>query len=1739
MHNMLNQFYKYLSDELIQYLTTTSFKRGDRFYLQFDNTNQVQEFYKVLSESDFAQQFQYKHEQGSLYNTFSIKLSDGMNVVVAATSEKVTPDFLVTLRNQVGEQKGVWANTALLSICHETLDSIRGGSSDLQKEGMPFNVKTILMTLKEKIESSNELKKVDKEVLSFHLSKKLDEAFVHSSLWDYEEVLGFLNEGQIQADEYARLGLFYDATLDQYTPSQMKKRLEENYGLFEKVQHIHEYENLDSQLEKYFSEEGVRALRKESWVKEEYGVVKIWSQGVIGPQLLYLESSKKQTKEHLTYWEKPHKETKAGERKRHIIVFNPKREREVNLTFEFNDRLKKEYIHKKSEKFCSVSGKKLMVALPSEETLTDFYQIVYTHNNESKSKYEFNIAIVDCEPSFLHSIQTIYEVNVRSQALILNKKDEDIIFGNESNEIEEIFVEEENEHIQPKTNTFKVSSSSSAWDDDTLKFSIQTSTINLRIIVKEEGMRITPITGNRVWKLKREHQASFEYNSETNKLKQSTREFSAREDFKNFLIDEIAWIEKDCLYAKREVTGLEKQNLKVQQEVLTAYKNLLSYYKSKKQLPSLSYMDSTLHLLSVEYVRAFINAVAEIPENTILAEEQKNIFKLGSIYEQNKILFTPLHPLNVAYQLQIQDELKNQQVDMHILDRLHPNNLLPYIYGEGSELYRPITQKDAPEWIIYEPYNQVAIGESNAFLSNVIEEKLTQFIEHFQYLFIKQSKSPIQINVINVNNDEEVVKGLINFIKKQLDKRGPADIVPIEVALYMERNIISSFERFSDLETVEEFEEVFGISLATKKLDASDVLRFIRENILYYRPLKHSEYGYAHISFYKMKSNDLPARNAMEEIESGTSLDGLLSSLSFLKTTNDYRRGFGLKGKKDNQNSLMQVSKYLNELASNLESGGTNPYRKNETIVTRTANYDEQILEKLYDSSYWVTFIEPNVDLNFFQTASRKLLVIHYSDQYSSSTQYDAITVTDKSSQYKLIIEQYLAGKELSINDKQIETAIHSFNSLNGEWLLRIIGSKGQFSREKLSIISAIKYIISTLDHEKILWIPISLEEILRIAGAVKLTKSEGVFSAKNLNVKGMHSDDLLLIGVETDNNEIFVHYYPVEVKIGYNQDSTIAKAKEQINKTHKLFSTQLSKVDEDGEFLFKNKFFRNFFVQLLIANAQKFISSKIWPEKNYEKVEELKESLLNDKYEFSNEINQWIGKGAVLSFKKEQTWRSVKLEEDILLVDLTEEDGYQGVMTEIQTLKENIINGKTDIRVENLLAYNYKTSKPSVNFEYSSNVKPQIIVAEKNESRIADNRSAVAVVEDISTEKKVATIDSVPEKNNNQIEDLTSVVNVPKDLKDIRVLLGTVEGSTKDVYWEYGHPELANRHILISGKSGQGKSYFIQCLLLELAQSGISNIIFDYTDGFKNSKLEPEFKEKLGDKLEQFFVVRDGFPINPFKRNQKELDENLYIDEDNTDIAERIKAVFSSIYRDLGIQQQNAIYEAVLNGLDKYQDEMNLERLIMELEEDGSGPAKTARSQIKPLIDKNPFNSKETYNWSELLGDKGKVFIVQLTGYNREVQMMITEFILWDMWNHQLNHGDKSRPLPVILDEAQNLDHREYSPSAKILTEGRKFGWSGWYATQSLRGQFSTDEISRLQNASQKIYFMPPENEISAIASNLSQDSTVRKEWEKKLSTLKKGQCVVYGPMLQPDGTLKQVQPVVINISSLNGRLN
>ncbi|WHY94710.1 DNA phosphorothioation-dependent restriction protein DptH [Neobacillus cucumis] len=1706
---MLNQFYKYLSEKLIKFFSGQSFNGGERFYLQFDEENQVEKFYHVLRETAKSEDFQYQHEFGSPYLTYAIRILD-IKVVVAATINNVTPDFLVTLRNKVVEQNGDWKRTVLLSVCHETLDSIRGGSSDLQKEGMPFHVKSITKTLKEEIENSN-LSRAEKEVVNFFLKNKEEDMVLQPALWDFAEVLALIYQGNIKEKDYSNLGLFYDDNLNQFKPAQMRKRLEENNELFEKIQHFHQYDNLNQQLEKLFDDKGVSRLKKDNWKEEKYTFVKeSHEKNSKNPPLGYLEATKKFTEEGLQFWEKAQLETNAGQRKRHIIVFNPERLELINFNFQFDDNLKKEFIHKKSANFCRTSGKKLKVEIPHSSGEITFKQVVYIHNNEARSRYEFNIAIVECELGDLKGIQTFYQVSHKDKRIVIQNDGEPIILGSNLKNFEEVLVENEDSDIEITNQGLgkEISFSSPAWSDDNLKCSISINGFIIPITIKDRAIRSSVVSPIKIWTQKREKQSHF--NFENGRLKQESSDFYPKEEFKLFLEYEKLWIQSGFKHAKTSINGLEAIDVDIPKEVEVAYDNLISYYRSENLLPSLAFLNEKLTELSSIYIKAFNKAILNIQENTILSKEQKNLFNLGMLQDSNQIMLTPVHPLNIAYQLAINNELGIEMVENHILNRLHPNNLLPYLYGKDDELYKPIIHQNAQEWIIFQPITKVSIGESNVFLANVIQQKLRQFIEHFNYLFLQGSESPIRINVVQINNDEEVFKGLFNFIKWQVEKYGPNKVIPIEVALYQSSEIISAFEAFSMYDDFEIIESKFGISLETKGLDPVDMLRIVRETIRYYKLMDTGKYEYAHISFYKMISRDGKANDNMDEIETGINLEGILSSVTSITARKDYRTGFGTKNIPDENILLIETAKNLNELASNLENCGRSPYHKKQSIVTMASSFNEQILEGLYDSSYWVTFIDPSVGIDFFQQSNRNLLIIHYSDQYTSSNQYDSITVTDKAQQYRHVIQHYLRDNNVPANVDKIDNAIRAFNCINGEWLLRIIGSKGQFTREKLSIISAIKYTMSYFYHPNILWVPVSLEEILRIAGAVNLTKSEGIFSAKNLGVRGVHSDDLLLLGLEiTEADEIFIHYYPVEVKIGINSDSIISKAKEQINSTRLLLDKQLRKVDKNG---FKNKFFRNFFIQLLLANVQKFVLNDLWPEQNFNSIEKVKARLLNDDYQIGYHLKPLIGKGAILSFRKDATWRSANQDEGTLILELTEEDGYTGVVEDIQILKERIHSGKTDINSSELLANTYKHSDMSVQNPDDNDQKNM-------------NESEVGIDINTSASSELFPIDNMDK-------------TISKSLSDVRILMGSVVGSTKEIFWEYGHPKLPNRHLLISGKSGQGKTYFIQCLLMELASNGISSIIFDYTDGFKKSKLEEEFKKHLGSNLEQFLVARDKFPINPFKRNQKELDEGEYIDEDDIDIAERMKSVLAAIYNDLGIQQQNAIYQAIIRGLKKFGDKMNLQLLREELEEDTSTPAKTALSQLNPMIDKNPFDHTKNYDWAQLENQKGKVFVIQLAGFTRDVQMMITEFILWDLWYYKLQYGDESRPLPVIMDEAQNLDHSDKSPSAKILSEGRKFGWSGWYATQFLKGLLPAEEISRLQMASQKIYFAPPDNEISNIASILSHDNQTRKEWERKLASLNKGQCVVYGPIKAEDSNLKQIPPVVINITSLTERI-
>jgi len=160
------------------------------------------------------------------------------------------------------------------------------------------------------------------------------------------------------------------------------------------------------------------------------------------------------------------------------------------------------------------------------------------------------------------------------------------------------------------------------------------------------------------------------------------------------------------------------------------------------------------------------------------------------------------------------------------------------------------------------------------------------------------------------------------------------------------------------------------------------------------------------------------------------------------------------------------------------------------------------------------------------------------------------------------------------------------------------------------------------------------------------------------------------------------------------------------------------------------------------------------------------------------------------------------------------------------------------------------------------------------------------------------------------------------------------------------------------------------------------------------------------------------------------------------------------------------------------------------------------------------------------------------LASLPRDVWRLASEFILWDLYAYACNKGTKHNPLPVVLDEVQNLDHRLDSPLGKMLTEGRKYGLSLILATQTL-SNLKKDEQDRLFQAAHKLFFAPAETEIKKYAEilEITVKNSTRQQWVDVLSSLKKGQCLSVGYHLNESGTL-ELGVKKVQVSSLADRI-
>lgn len=1649
---MLDQFYSYLSNKIIEFFIKNPLIAGTKYNIQFETDDQVRELYEKLKENTLYRKYEYKDDNGLVkYNSYQLEFN-GTQLIVASTIDNVQPDFLTRLRNMVGAEID-YENKAILFIHNTTLDSIMGGTESLAKEGMPFHIDTIQKDIKIQLANSP-FTEVDKTIIKMNLDRKKNTLFQdNNSIFEYVDILNILNKSCIEKEEYKNFGLFYDSKLNEFSGKHLLERLKNNINSYERVDEIHNYGNPETQLEKYFDDKGIDKLKLSNWKEVDFKDVQksIEEKKNVTP-LEYISSSQE--------WDREEGTSKAKSRIRNIIVFNENGMESVDLEFSFDNYLKNEFLKVDGNVEAVTSGKKIKATIKSENINAGFYKIIYKNEN---TKFELKIAMLRCNPKCLESIKAKYSVIVKKKNNYISiKTNNSSVTFNEfakNQSVHEIYdnnhlinVSEDEKVIVKVSENFEYEN-----DNDLIRFDLKIQNERVPIGIVGSNEKVAPIEGLKVWRLKRENKSDFKLIGD-NKLQHGTREYFTRDEFRKNLNLEKQIIDLEGLCFIDTVDGLNEVDIDINSDVKDAFYEILNYYKLCEKLPSLAYLNEDLISIYEKFITVYIKALSEIKEGEYLSKEQKNLFKIGSIkreIEDRELILTSLHPLNIAYQLKFYREIGSESIADEVIKKFNTTYLLPYIIDENDKLFIPMEQQHSPEWKYYVDENLPRYKSSRDFVAKLVNEKIDEFVSHFKYMFNMGNNAPIKINLINTGDSKEILQGIFNYYVKQLKSSKTGTVLPIDLFIYSDKNITNAFEEVAFNENINSLKEIYSLDLSVDNMAEEDVLNLYRDKVHFYCKKLDEGVEYAHITFLEMNNEVRKITSNMSDIPSGVILNGKISGLPSVFLGDSYRTGFGTKyANIDNQ--LMLIATKLNAL--NAASSGE-PFNSQQCKAISVPNRSKTTLDNIYDASHWISFINPKVDLNFFKNdpEAKDLLIIHYSDQYTVAGGYDAITVTRKSEPYQRVIEEFLIKKGVENAYDYSPSIINMFNSINGDWLLRLLSSKSYFPKEKISILSAIKLGLAKFKKENIIWVPISLEEVLRVSKGAGLKQTEGFLSAKNLGIDNkVTSDDILFVGIETIEDKVVVHYYPIEVKIGENNSSYIQKGIEQAKSTKNIFNKTLLP-NENGLLTINQKVYRNFLMQLVVTSAEKLKLYNVYNEEKWDKIidSDLRRKLLNEDYEISTSMDNLIGEAAVISFRRGFTSNDIKVEDGVMVIEMSEEDGINFITKSVQEISEIINEGKSEVfnDKETLNKQESKKQEITKNGEVSC-----------DGSKRKENKKTISIMD--------RNIDNEPEKIITKFNDV-HIENHIDENKNMEILFGVNQKNNNKIFWcPNDTDKMLHTNTGIIGTMGTGKTQFTKSMITQIYRESENNVeskkvgilIFDYKGDYNKSK--QDFIEATDANVFELYQL----PFNPLSIvRSKTIKPMLPLH-----IANSLKETLAKAFG-LGIKQETLLRDLIMEAYEK-------RGIIKNKPETWNKPAPTLKDVYDIYVNREDLKEDSLYaTFSNLidfeifetdpLKTKGLfdlidgVTVIDLSGYDPGIQNLVVAITLDLFYSQMQAYGHskidgKLRQLNkiVLVDEADNFLSKNFSSLKKILKEGREFGVGTILSTQLL-SHFSTGE--------------------------------------------------------------------------------
>lgn len=298
---------------------------------------------------------------------------------------------------------------------------------------------------------------------------------------------------------------------------------------------------------------------------------------------------------------------------------------------------------------------------------------------------------------------------------------------------------------------------------------------------------------------------------------------------------------------------------------------------------------------------------------------------------------------------------------------------------------------------------------------------------------------------------------------------------------------------------------------------------------------------------------------------------------------------------------------------------------------------------------------------------------------------------------------------------------------------------------------------------------------------------------------------------------------------------------------------------------------------------------------------------------------------------------------------------------------------------------------------------------------------------------------------------------------------LGLDMNCSSNVYWDFEDERVPNKHLLITGQSGCGKSVFLSKLIKQAGEQKLTTVVIHLQGDLPsadNSVIIDIARDNPGIDLENhelyngetvFYLLQKMYGIRDIYQSIIQGSYKAY--------AQNHSDVYTLHTFAKNFNQYKEKYEKTLSGYDTTDTPPSIKTPV---------PVQRMWNDIV----ENHFFSGKPLRWNDY---RGKTVILDFRNCaesdslrSKLAAAFMTDLYRWQKKNETQTSSDAANknPLILVIDEFQHLDTSKNSIINEILREGRKYGVSFWLVSQTVSSENGALFNTCVKQAGVRIFF-------------------------------------------------------------------